>query len=143
VLKKHFFTGDRETATHQTEAAQMDELSFTRNNREQAEVIAIAGRIDSSNVERFESVLAETMNSGTYCIVLDMREVQAISSAALRTLIKALQETRANNGDIRVAAPSKIVKDIFTLTGFDSMLMSYDDAESACLGFQDVTLGAN
>ena len=80
-------------------------------------MVELCGRIDSSNAGKLEeALLAECEKHGT--IVLDANELEYISSAGLRVLLKL----RKKQGCLEVRNVSTEVNEIFEVTGFSDML---------------------
>ena len=78
--------------------------------------IKIFGRIDSNNAKQFEDELLAAAGAGD--ITLDAGELEYISSAGLRVLLK-LKKSRGNVSVINVTPE---IYDIFSVTGFDNIL---------------------
>ena len=84
---------------------------------EMERMFKLCGRIDSSNAGKLDEALsAEYERNGA--IVLDADELEYISSAGLRVLLKL----RKKQGDLEVINVSSDVNEIFEVTGFSDML---------------------
>ena len=81
--------------------------------------ININGRIDSNNAAEFEKQLLAATAEIYGDIILDATELEYISSAGLRVLLKLKKGTKGKVGIINV---SPEVYDIFGVTGFDNIL---------------------
>ena len=79
------------------------------------ELVRVSGRIDSSNAAQFDGVLKEVVSRKNN-VVLEMSEVDYISSAGLRAMIALLRECKKHKGDVRLAAPSERVVDCLLYT---------------------------
>lgn len=90
------------------------------------------GRIDSSTAPQLAKALDDITNSGRFRIVLDLSEVDFMSSAGLRVLIST-QKTckRYNRGEIVLAAVPKRIHDALDLAGFIPLFRFYDNALDA------------
>ena len=82
------------------------------------ETIKISGRIDSNNAKQFEDELLEAASAGEN-ITLDAAELEYISSAGLRVLLKL---KKSKSGSVGVVNVSPEIYDIFSVTGFDNIL---------------------
>lgn len=96
------------------------------------ELVRVSGRIDSSNAAQFDGVLKEVV-SRKKNVVLEMSEVDYISSAGLRAMIALLRECKKHKGDVRLAIPSERVVEVLALAGLDSLFEVYD-SEAAAVG---------
>ena len=68
-------------------------------------------------------------------MVLDMADVQYVSSAGLRTLANVLTQNREAGGDLKLVALGQRVTRIFRIIGFDSFFSIYDTLEAAIADF--------
>ncbi|MBQ9519737.1 MAG: phosphotransferase [Firmicutes bacterium] len=81
--------------------------------------IKISGRTDSNNVAEFEKKLLSAAGENYADITLDAAELEYISSAGLRVLLKLKKGTK---GKVSVINVSPEIYDIFNVTGFDNIL---------------------
>ena len=77
--------------------------------------IQLKGRIDSSNAAQTEQeVLAQLENCAGGELVIDMKELEYISSAGLRMILRL----KKDYPDIRIVDVNPEVYDILDMTGF-------------------------
>ncbi|HRT32675.1 MAG TPA: STAS domain-containing protein, partial [Anaerolineae bacterium] len=69
-------------------------MKYTREPFKHCDLIKISGRIDSATYPELEAALNELLEAGHFNIVLDMSEVEFISSAGLRLLINVQKACR-------------------------------------------------
>ena len=92
------------------------------------------GRIDHQSAKQFETALTPLVTEvGTRhgSLVLDFSAVEYISSVGLRVLMVAAKQMREAGAQLRVAALSGIVAEIFAISRFDRILTvtaTLDDA---------------
>ena len=112
-------------------------LNITRESLKRVELFTVAGRIDSSNANEFDTAVKGALNEGRYNLVLDLSGVNYMSSAGLRVLVAALRECKKlpNNGDVRLTNPSERVAEVLELAGLDEMFQSFDDTTAAVGSF--------
>ncbi len=77
-------------------------------------VLALKGRLDSNTSGNFEKQLLGMVQGGETRVVLDFSELDYISSAGLRVLLKAVKELKRTNGRICVCAVKDYIREIFT-----------------------------
>ena len=77
------------------------------------------GRIDTQAATEMDQALQTAVSGGCYKIVVDMSGVDYISSAGLRSLASVLVKSRAEGGDMKLAALNKRVTRVFNIIGFD------------------------
>ena len=81
------------------------------------DIIKICGRIDSNNAKQFEDELLAAAESGD--VTLDAGELEYISSAGLRMLLKLKKQS---GGEVSVINVPPEIYDIFDVTGFTNIL---------------------
>jgi anti-sigma B factor antagonist len=77
----------------------------------------ISGRFDASQVDKARSVLNEL----TTTTVLDMKDLQYVSSAGLGILLAAQKRLNEKGHKLRLANMSKHVRDIFQITRLETV----------------------
>lgn len=105
----------------------MADFSIETHELKRCILVTLHGRIDSSKAPMVEAKLKEMIDAGHYRFVVDMSEVEFVSSAFLRVLISASKTVRRfNRGDIYLAALSARIKDVFDLAGLLPLFKLYD-----------------
>ncbi|MCE5209699.1 MAG: STAS domain-containing protein [Chloroflexi bacterium] len=100
------------------------------------DLVEIKGRLDSSNSQQLNEKLNEIMEKGRYKIILDLAELDFISSAGLRVLVNT-QKTckRYNRGEVILTRLPSNIKDSLDLVGFTTIFKIFDDVISAVGNF--------
>src|SRR5262245_44929598 len=80
-------------------------------------VAALAGNIDGRTAPLIQNELAALAGSGNK-IVLDMNQVDYMSSAGLRMLLMLYRQLNDNDGRIMLAGLREEIRDIMSITGF-------------------------
>lgn len=109
------------------------EISIKEHKR--AAVVEASGRIDSSTAGEFEEALTQAMENGHKNLVLDLAEVDFLSSAGLRAMVNARKSLQAMGGNLCLAQPSERVVDTLEIAGLHVLFNSYPDRESAIGAF--------
>jgi anti-sigma B factor antagonist len=104
------------------------EIQVTEHKR--VHVVEVRGRIDSSTASDFDQTVMDLIEQGKKNLVLDLSEVEFLSSAGLRTMVSARKAVQPG-GAIRLAGPSQRVKDTLEIAGLDVLFETYPDRESA------------
>jgi len=95
------------------------------DKHDKALVMALSGRMDRVAAMEFEKAFTEWLKNGERCFVVDMKDLEYISSAGLRSLLSANQQLKDSNGQIRLCNVSGLVKDVFVISGFESLFSMY------------------
>ncbi len=98
-------------------------------------VVSVAGRIDSNTAPRFEQALKKVIEGGQSNVVLNMRGVEFISSAALRSMVAALKACKGAGGNLVLAEPGERVTEVLQLAGLMSLFERFDDVTAAVGSF--------
>lgn len=80
--------------------------------------ISVGGRLDTTTSPELE---AQLHLNGITDLTFDMKELDYVSSAGLRLLLKA-QKQMNTQGDMRLVNVNDIVMEVFEVTGFSSIL---------------------
>lgn len=82
-------------------------------------VVAVQGRLDTTTAPQLEAALTDL--SGIDLLVLDMNNLDYISSAGLRVILKA-QKIMNAQGALKLKNVCESVMGIFEITGFSDFL---------------------
>lgn len=110
-------------------------LSIDTISHKHVDVITAVGRVDSSNANQLDEILKQLIEEDRYNIVLNLSDVQYLSSAGLRTMVSALRECKKRRGDVRIAAPSDRVVEVLDLAGLTPLFQTFPDNEFAVGSF--------
>ena len=97
-------------------------------------VLSVAGRLDQDSCDSFRRNLEPHMATAAQnalAIVLDLAELEYVSSAGLRCFMLAAKETKARDGRIMVAALQPMVAEIFQISRFDLVLPVFPKLRAA------------
>ena len=110
-------------------------MDVTTKEYKRVSVVEVEGRIDSANATEFENALSSLTKQGKNNIVLDLSQVDSISSAGLRVLVNTRKAVKAAGGDLVLAQPSDRVKETLDIAGLDVLFEAFDDREAAVGSF--------
>jgi anti-anti-sigma factor len=106
-------------------------MEISIRQQAQALVVVVKGRIDAASAPTFESTLADHMAAGASRVVVDCGALEYISSAGLRSLLSTAKTLRTRNGELVFAGIKDMVREVFEITGFVTMLTIYDSTKAA------------
>ena len=87
-------------------------------------LMEVSGRIDSMNANQLGEALSNEIDNGHLQMVLDLANVEYMSSAGLREIVSALKKVRGK-GDLRIAQPSHRVREVLEMAGLDGIFQIY------------------
>ena len=102
---------------------------------EQVWTIAPRGRIDLPAARAIEDAINELCDAGRSRIVVDLTEVVYMASAGLASLLTGVRRARLLRGDVRLAAMTDRVREVFEMSGFDQVFTIYPTAAEAVASF--------
>ena len=91
------------------------------NKQDSSLTVAISGNIDTVTAPELDTKLQENL-SGIKDLILDFAAVDYISSAGLRVILMANQQLEDADGTMTIKNANDDVRDVFEMTGFDSLL---------------------
>jgi anti-anti-sigma factor len=80
-------------------------------------VVALAGRIDSTNAEQLMTRLTNLLSSGQKTVVVDFADVIYLTSAAFRALLVATDQAERNTARFVLCSVLGQVRDLFEMGG--------------------------
>ena len=126
----------------------------TENARVLLTILHISGKIDSATYQEFQAKADALIDAGARHLLVDLANVEFISSAGLRALHNIFNKLRALHQDVdddalrkkmstgeykspfvKVSNPSASVRDVFELSGFDTYIATYDNLDQAIASF--------
>ena len=96
------------------------------------DLVKPTGRVDSQTAPQLADVLDGITNAGHHKIVIDMSEVEFMSSAGLRVLINSQKNCkRFNRGEVVLATVPQRIYDALDLAGFVPLFKFFDEVTAA------------
>jgi len=95
-------------------------MEATLNKEGTKLTVAISGRLDTLTSPDLEKQVEPALEGITE-LILDLKDLEYISSAGLRVLL-GMAQTMEKQGDMKVTNPNEAVMDVFSVTGFDDIL---------------------
>jgi anti-sigma B factor antagonist len=110
-------------------------MEISTNEIKRVTVVAVNGRVDSATAPDLENALKQLVDSNKSQIVLDLTDVDYMSSAGLRAMVSTLKSVKRVNGDLRLANPSARVSEVLRLAGLTSIFSIYSSQTDALNSF--------
>lgn len=102
-------------------------MKITINNDNNGVVVHVAGRLDSDTAIAFEKDLAEYLESPTQSLIIDFADLDYISSAGLRVIMKTGKVFNNIAPDFMICCMQDHIIEIFEISGFDNFVTICDD----------------
>ncbi|MBL0158047.1 MAG: STAS domain-containing protein [Bryobacterales bacterium] len=102
-------------------------------------ILALDGYLDAHTAPQFENAIHDEMQAGHQRMVVDCARLTYISSAGLGVFMSFIEELREIGGDIKLAAITPKVYQVFEVLGFPALFDILDTTQAAVAKFADTT----
>ncbi len=97
-------------------------------------MVSLQGRIDHTVAESFKEQLMQVLQGCCYNdskVVIDMEQVDYMSSVGLRVLLIAAKHCQSDGGEVIVAGLHSTMQEIFEISRFDKIFKTFDTTLTA------------
>jgi anti-anti-sigma factor len=94
-------------------------------------VLQLIGTLDTNSSPELETHLSRLIEAGIQRLLIDLGEVDFMSSAGFGALLSAAQALTPCGGNLSVCAPNEAVRDAFNVTGFSRILTVFETEQDA------------
>lgn len=112
-------------------------FQIQRSNQRGVRILALEGYLDAHTAPQFESAIQEEMLAGNRSLVVDCARLSYISSAGLGVFMSFIDELRDAGGDIKLAAITPKVFQVFDVLGFPALFDILPAVEDAVNRFAE------
>lgn len=84
-------------------------------------VVSILGRMDAVTAPDFDQQVGNWIADGEKRFVVDLSELEYISSAGLRSMLSMAKKLKQNQGALALCGLKGVVKEVFDVSGFSSI----------------------
>ncbi|MGN0500326.1 MAG: STAS domain-containing protein [Ruminococcus sp.] len=85
-------------------------------------VITLSGRLDTITSPQFEEEISHISLDEIEIIILDIKELEYISSAGLRLILKIHKKMSAKGGVLKLINVNEMISEVFYMTGMSDFL---------------------
>jgi anti-sigma B factor antagonist len=100
-------------------------------------VIYLKGYLDAHTAPTLENTFSELINTGSFKLVVNFKDLAYISSAGLGVFMAFIEKVRENSGDMKLSTMSDKVYNIFDLLGFPLLYEIYKNEDEAVKKFNE------
>ena len=94
-------------------------------------ILSVKGRMDAVTSPQFDKAFSDLVTKGSSSFLLDMANLEYISSAGLRSILAAAKQLKEKQGAIRFSGLHGPVEEVFKISGFYSIFQVFDTEEDA------------
>jgi anti-sigma B factor antagonist len=111
-------------------------MEITTQEFKHCDLIKVKGRVDSATAPEFSKVLEQANKNGRFKIVVEMSELEYMSSAGFRALLATQRNCkRYNRGELVLASVPERIRDALELAGFTELFKIFDNPIEAVGSF--------
>lgn len=111
-------------------------MEITETREKDISIFQVKGRLDSNSSDGFETTVFGAIDGGARQLLIDFSDVDYISSAGLRVILKATKGLKRSNGKLVLCSLKDYVKEVFEISGFDTLLPIAPDQKEALAEFE-------
>ena len=111
----------------------LDRIFMTINIEEKngVSVASLQGRLDVITSAELDKAVAALLDGGAKKILFDLRELEYISSAGLRSMLLAAKKMKAAEGKVALSSLNANVAEVFKISGLASFFDIYTAKDEA------------
>ncbi len=117
------------------------EIEYVGKEKE-AVVAAVKGRVDAVTAPEFEKQFSRWIKEGNTCFLVGFEQLDYISSAGLRSILVIAKKLKGQSGRIVLYGLKDVVREVFKISGFDTIIPICGSFEEALEQFQASPPGA-
>jgi len=104
-------------------------MEITTQEFKHCDVFTVKGRVDSSTAPQLAQALEAANNGGKYKLIVNMQELEYMSSAGFRALLAAQRNCKKyNRGEVVLANVPDRIREALELAGFTELFKTFDDS---------------
>ncbi len=107
-------------------------LEITSTKTASATIVSPVGRIDSATAKTFEEAVLGLLDAGAHTIVVDLSNLQYVSSAGLRVFLTAAKKAKSLGGALATCSAQPSVLEVFHISGLTGVLGMHVGVDEAC-----------
>ena len=108
-----------------------DGLRVEVEHRDRAAIVKLTGSANMDVADDLQERLLELVDTPTDQLILDLSELQFVSSVGLGAIIAAHLRCRHHDGEIRLVAPPPKILELLEVTKLTKLFAIYDSVEAA------------
>ena len=97
-------------------------LNVKEDRAGQVLVLSPEGRLDSINAGEFQALVMGHIDGGEKCVIVDLSNLDYISSAGVRAAQLASRALKESGGQFMLCAMSESIRRVFNISGFDRII---------------------
>jgi len=104
-------------------------------NLDHVKIVILTGDLNANTSGEAETKINQLIMGGNRKLIIDLENLNYISSAGLRIFLASNKLIRKMNGEIRICTLNPTVKEVFEISGFNLIFKLYPDQASSIADF--------
>ena len=96
-----------------------------------AVLLKVVGRMDAENAHQFQATCEEWISRGATCLLLDLSELQYVSSMGLGCFLAVAKVLQARSGSVILCRLQGLPRQVFELTRLIGLFPVFDTMDAA------------
>jgi anti-anti-sigma factor len=105
-------------------------MDITHAKKGEISVLTINGRLDAATAPVADKIIKTIMEGGCLRMLFDFSKLDYLGSGGLRVILGAAKELRRKGGQIVLCSLPNLVKEIFEVSGFNSVVPISESVDS-------------
>src|SRR5215472_4261501 len=97
----------------------------------QCKILRVSGRVDFESALDFEQQINSMIQQDADCFIIELSEVELLSSAGLRVLLSTAKRVSHRDASLGLAAPSQVVRQVFEISHFNLLFKIFPSVAEA------------
>jgi anti-sigma B factor antagonist len=106
-------------------------MEITERRTADIVTLSLSGKLDPMTAKMFEKNILTKIESGDRRFVIDLAQLDYISSSGLRVFLNAAKRLDTGNGKIVLCTLKDSVREVFDIAGFSSIFSIYGSHDEA------------
>lgn len=96
-------------------------MKIVTDKRDNGILLEVSGRMDAVTSSEFEKAALNVINDGEKMIVVDLSDLEYISSAGLRSILVSAKKQKSVGGVMQFCGLTGMVEEVFSVSGLINM----------------------
>jgi anti-anti-sigma factor len=105
-------------------------MELTHEIKGEILMITIKGRLDAATAPVADSAIKKLMEDDCIRVLFNLNDLEYLSSGGLRVILGVAKELKRKEGKLILCSLNPFVKEIFVVSGFESLIPIEDTVES-------------
>ncbi len=106
-------------------------MEVQQENTNGVEIFKVKGSLDSNTSPEFETLIYKSLENGQRKLILNLEDLDYISSAGIRVMLKTTKDLKRMDGNIVLCSLQDYVREVFDIAGFDGYLNIENSLDAA------------